>query len=312
MLISGSLVNSALAPAPTNINGIDFMVLTNAIFNELYVSTRYDDFGSEIPAWDYDTIMHAKFNGNLHAGNVDYYPEEVEFMRIKRRIKGTYEWVNLFEIDIEKAEDFKFERFDKYARGNTTYEYAMVPVIRQIEGGKDKEGNINICEVKSEFNDVFISEKDVSFHSQVEVTWNTAKNHPTLVVAPINRKYPYVFGNGNANYYSGSLSAVWVELDKLCELTNDMSWDDAYGMVWQNGWEYRNRLMGFLCNGKAKILKMPDGRMWMVAITETPTESVSLHNNTPTTTFQWVEIADCESGADLYDNDFITADSNAK
>lgn len=312
MFISGSLVNDALAPIPTSINGIDFMVLTNAIYNELYVSNRYDDFGSEIPAWDYDTIMHAKFNGNLHAGNVDYYPEEVEYMRIKRRVKGTYEWVNLFEIRIEKSEDLKFEKFDKYARGNTMYEYAMVPVIRQIEGGNDKEGNVNICEVKSEFYDTFLSEKDISFHTQVEVSLSLNKNHPTLVVAPIHRKYPYVFGNGNANYYSGSISAVWVELDKLCDYAQEMSWNDAYGIVWRNNWDYRNRLMEFLCNGKPKILKMPDGRMWMVAITETPTESVSFHNDAPTTTFQWTEIADCESGADLYSNGFTVIDSNAK
>ena len=311
MFITGSLVNDALAPIPTSINGIDFMVLTNAIYNELYASTRYDDFDSEIPAWDFDTIMHAKFNGNLHAGNVNYYSQEVEFLRIKRRVKGTYNWITMFEIRIEEASDFKFERFDKYARSQTTYEYAMVPVIRNIEGGSDLEENHYISEVLSEFDDTFLVEKDVSYHSQLELTWSTSKNRPTLVVAPVDRKFPYVFGNGNLNYYSGSISAIWLELNSLCDLARTMSWEDAWGMIYQSGWEYRHNLMEFLCNGRPKILKMADGRMWMVSIVDSPTESVTLHNSVPTTTFNWTEIDDCESGAALYENNFIDVDSNA-
>lgn len=312
MALVGSLVMSSLSPVPTDIDGIDFVLLTNAVYDELYADNKTNSYSEDIPTdWDFDTIMHAYFNGDLHAGNVDYYSQEVEFLRIKRRIKGTYDWITMFEIPIEEASDFKFERFDKYARSQTTYEYAMVPVIRNIEGGSDLEENHYISEVLSEFDDTFLVEKDVSYHSQLELTWSTSKNRPTLVVAPINRKFPYVFGNGDLNYYSGSISAIWLELNSLCELAGSMTWEDAWGMIYQGGWEYRHNLMEFLCNGRPKILKMADGRMWMVSIVDSPTESVTLHNSVPTTTFNWTEIDDCESGAALYENDFIDVDSNA-
>ena len=313
MALVGSIVASALSPVPTDIDGIDFVMLTNAVYDEFYADNKLNAYSKAIPSdWDFDTIMHAYFDGDLHAGNVDYYSQEVEFLRIKRRIKGTYDWITLFEVPINDANDFKFERFDKYARSHTEYEYAMVPVIRNIEGGSDLEENHYISEVLSEFDDVFLVERDVSYHSQIEVVWSTAKNRPTVVVAPVNRKYPYVFGNGNQNYYTGSISAIWIELESICDLTRITTWEDAWGMVYKDGWKYRDGLMEFLCNGRPKILKMPDGRMWMVSIIDSPTESITLHNDAPTTSFQWTEVDSCESGMALYENDFIDVDSNSK
>lgn len=313
MCFVGSVVSSALSPTPVSMDNIDFVLLTNAVYDELYADNKTNDYTTEIPTdWDFDTIMHAYFNGDLHAGNVAYYSQEVEFLRIKRRVKGTYDWVTLFEVPIENADDFKFERFDKYARSQTMYEYALVPVIRNIEGGIDLEENHYISEIKSEFDDVFLVERDISYHSQLEMTWTTSKNRPTTVVTPINRKYPFVFSNGDVNYYSGSITAIWLELQSMCALAQNMSWNNAWEAIYQGGWEYRDGLMEFLCDGQPKILKMPDGRMWMVMIVESPTENVSLHNKAPTTTFQWTEVDNCESGIALYENNFIDVDSNSK
>lgn len=277
---------------PTYVHDIDLIYLMNAIFDELFISTNTKrDYTSEIPQrWDFDTVMHAQFNGNLHAGNVDYTAEEVSEMRIKRRIKGTYDWVTLFAIPIEEQSDFKFERFDRYARSNTEYEYALIPVINGIEG------NLNTNSVYSKFEGVFLMERDVGYNSMLSVSAQINKNHPTLVVAPIHRKYPYVFGNGNTNYYSGTISAIFLQMDENCQFDFD------------KGWKYRHDFMEFLCNGRAKILKIGDGRMWMVGIIDIPSEAVTVHELAPTTTFSWVETDDCESGHALYENDFIDVD----
>lgn len=315
MALVGSVVASQLNPTPTKINDIDLVVMTNGIYDELYATKSTSAYSKETPAqsdWDFNTILHAFFSGDLHAGNVKYTAAEVDCLRIKRRKKGTLEWITLFEITVDSADDFHFERFDQYARSHTDYEYALIPVIYHIEGGEDVEGNLNISEVHSVFDDVFISERDTTYHAATELNWSVTKNHPSLVVAPINRKHPFVFGNGNSNYYSGTLSGIWVELDKLCTYSNYMSWDDAWSEVWNHGWEYREGLMEFLCNGRPKILKLPDGRMWLITITDSPTETVSLHYQTPTTSFNWTETDDCESGKALYENNFIDADSNAK
>lgn len=276
----------------THIAGTKYLTVKNAIFDHLFITHDFGyDYTTQIrELWDFDTVMNADFNGDLMAGNVDYAASEVSEVRIKRRQKGTYTWTTLFAVPIETTDNFHFERFDRYARSKTDYEYALVPVVNGMEG------NLNINSVYSEFEGVFIMERDVGYNSMVSVASQINKNHPTLVVAPIHRRYPYVFGNGNTNYYSGTMSAIFVQIDENCNFD------------WEQSWKFRDEFMEFLCNGRAKILKMGDGRMWMVGIIDAPSETVTIHELAPTTAFSWVEIDDCESGHSLYENDFIDAD----
>ena len=50
--------------------------------------------------------------------------------------------------------------------------------------------------------------------------------------------------------------------------------------------------------------------VWLVAIVEFPkgSESASEHPDKATTSFNWVEIGNCESNQDLYDNNFVDVD----
>lgn len=276
----------------THIADTTYIVLQNAIFDHFYIThdTDYDYTTSVDRPWDFETVMNADFNGDLMAGNVDYVAEQVSEVRIKRRKKGEYKWTTLFAVPIENADSFHFERFDRYARSQTEYEYSLVPVVAGIEG------EINKNTIASKFEGVFIMERELGFNSILNVSSQINKNHPTLIVAPIHRKFPYVFGNGNTNYYSGSLSAIFVQMDEFCNFD------------WDKGWEYRHALMEFLCNGSAKILKMGDGKMWLVSIIDSPSETISIHEKAPTISFTWAEIDDCESGHALYENGFIDAD----
>lgn len=288
--------SDTLNETSTHIANTDYIMLKNAIFDHFYVThaTDYEYTTAINRPWDFDTVMDADFNGDLMAGNVAYAAEQVSEVRIKRRRKDTYTWTTLFAIPIETADSFHFERFDRYARSHADYEYALVPVVNGVEG------EYNRSSIYSEFEGVFIMERDIGYNSMISVASQINKNHPTLVVAPIHRKYPYVFGNGNTNYYSGTISAVFVQIDENCVFD------------WDNGWKYRDDFLDFLCNGRAKILKLGDGRMWLVGIVDIPSETVNLHERAPTISFSWVETDDCESGHALYENDFIDADYEAE
>ena len=274
----------------TNVSDISSVTLLNAIFDELLITqdtnTEYSNIIEQ--TWDFDTILHAMFDGNLHAGNVDFTLDQVSKIRIKRRKIDSYDWITLFEIPIEKIEDFDFERIDRYARSNQEYEYALVPVIG------DNEGNLNINTIKSEFEGIYLVEKTLGYGSAIETTISTQKNRPTSVINTLGRRTPYVISNGMNNYYSGQVSTVFVDQNlDTCE----------YDTV--NGWKYREAIMDFLCDGKPKILKHEDGRMWMINITGSPSETESPHPLYPTTTFDWVEIGDVNSSNMLYENNFI-------
>lgn len=278
---------------PTNVDNINLITIRNGIYDETYASRNTDrNYETTIPAtWDYNTAIHAYFENNLNGGNVGFILSQVSSIKVKRRVLNTFEWVTLFEIPVSSIEDLYFERFDKYAQSGVIYEYSLVPVINGVEGTAYNNS------VLSEFDGIFIIEKDRAFNTFVEVDMQEQKNKPNAVINTIDRKYPYVVNNGQNNYYSGTVSGAFIQFDHdVCQFKVD------------KGWEYREDLMDFLQNGKPKILKHYDGRMRLISIVDNPTESASEHPDKAVTTFNWVEIGDYKSNRDLYDNNFIDVD----
>ena len=161
----------------------------------------------------------------------------------------------------------------------------------------DVDGDGKIATVLSEFDGIFIVEKEQGFNTILEVDIQAQKNRPSALVNTIERKYPFVVSNGKNNYYSGSTSGVFIEFDY-----------DACQFKVKEGWQYREQFMEFLQNGNPKILKHDDGRMWLVTIVDNPSESASEHPDKVITSFNWAETGDCNSGSDLYNNNFIDVD----
>ena len=278
---------------PTNVANINLITIKNGIYDEIYLSNNTSrTYTTSIPTgWDFDTALHATFQDNLQGGNVGFTLDQVSTLRVKRRELGTFDWTLMFEIGISTEEDLHFERFDRYLQSNVEYEYLVVPVLNGVEGTAYTNSTL------SQFEGMFIIEKEQAFNTILDVEIQSQKNRPNSTVNTIDRKYPYVVSNGQNNYYSGSASGVFIELDY-----------DNCQFKTKEGWQYREQLMEFLQNGKPKILKHDDGRMWLVAIVDNPSESASEHPDKVTTTFNWVEIGDCKSGTDLYDNNFIDVD----
>lgn len=277
---------------PTNVSNINNIKLRNGIYDELFGSrnTKFT-YAESVKIWDFDTAFFALFQGDLFGGNVNFTSDTVSAMRIKRRKKGTYKWDTLFEIPIEKNEDFAFERFDRYARGNTEYEYSLVPVINNVEG------NLNTNSVKSEFDGFYFIEKDVVFRAFVNLQLSHQRNQMGNTISTLGSKYPFYITNGANSYDSGQLTATFFDIGLDNEITEE------------NAWQFRQAVDDFLSNGNPKILKNDEGKMWMIAIVDNIPQDFSQHWNMPIHTITWTEIGDCENVDDLYDNNFIDIDS---
>ncbi len=279
--------------SPIYRDDVDYVEVKNGIIDDLYLTANItDSYTTSIPTiWDYDTILHAQFNGNLFAGNSDFTVETTSHLRVKRRKKGTYKWTTLFEIPVNKKEDFSFTRIDKYARGKTNYEYSIVPVLNNTEG------NYNISNIETLFEGIFIVDANKIYHSKYNIEHiNPKRQKPSTVVVPIDRQYPFVVSNGEVNYYSGEIKATFIE--------ESTSGDDTV-LNFERAWEYRDGFKDWLLNGIPKIIKYDDGRMWLVMITGDIDEESEGHWDNVKTTFGFTEIGDCESNNDLYHNGLI-------
>lgn len=285
---------NALDPTPTNVNNITYTRVQNGIFDHFNVSRDTSfDYSSIIPTgWDINTLMNADFAGNVFAGNVAQVASGVTSVRVKRRIKGTFDWITIREIPVSKPEDMSFVITDNLNAYNVEYEYAFVPVM------EDVEGSYIIESILSKFEGVFICDIDTvfKFYAGVEYDGNDGVQQ-VGVFQPFNRKYPIIVSNSIMQYQTGSIGG-WV----LPEDYEDTHVFDRSKIV-----KEKEVLLNFLMNKKPKILKDMNGNNWLVYFTGNPT--VTYDNNYGQgmlkVVAQWTEVGDPNNKTDLYENGLI-------
>ena len=286
--------SNALDPTPTDINNITYTKIQNGIFDYFNVSRDTSfDYSSIIPTdWDINTLMNADFAGNVSAGNVGQLATGITSIRVKRRIKGTFDWITIREIPVSKPEDLSFVITDNLNAYNVEYEYAYVPMM------EDVEGNYIIESILSKFEGVFICDVDTvfKFYAGVEYDTNDAVQQ-VGVFQPYNRKYPIIVSNSVMQYQTGGVGG-WI-------LPED--YDDTHVFDRSKIVKEKEVLLNFLMNKKPKILKDMNGNNWLVYFTGNP--SVTYDNNYGQgmlkVSAQWTEVGDPNDKADLYENGLI-------
>ena len=286
--------SNALDPTPTDINNIAYTKIQNGIFDHFNVSRDTSfDYSSIIPTdWDINTLMNADFAGNVSAGNVGQLATGITSIRVKRRIKGTFDWTTIREIPVSKPEDLSFVITDNLNAYNVEYEYAYVPMM------EDVEGNYIIESILSKFEGVFICDVDTvfKFYAGVEYDTNDAIQQ-VGVFQPYNRKYPIIVSNSVMQYQTGGVGG-WI-------LPED--YDDTHVFDRSKIVKEKEVLLNFLMNKKPKILKDMNGNNWLVYFTGNP--SVTYDNNYGQgmlkVSAQWTEVGYPNDKADLYENGLI-------
>lgn len=285
---------NALDPTPTNINDITFTKVQNGIFDHFNVSRDTSfDYSSIIPTdWDVNTLMNASFAGNTSAGNVAQVATGVTSIRVKRRIKGTFDWITIREIPVTKPEDLSFVITDNLNAYNVEYEYAYVPMMQDVEGSYIIES------ILSKFEGVFICDIDTvfKFYAGVEYDGNDAVQQ-VGVFQPYNRKYPVIVSNSIVQYQTGSIGG-WV-------LPED--YEDTHVFNRSKIVKEKEVLLNFLMNKKPKIIKDMNGNNWLVYFTGNP--SITYDNNYGQGMLKvaasWTEVGDPNDKTDLYENGLI-------
>ena len=141
MIFFGSILSAdELSPTLSSsaVENITTVTVSNAYYDDVYITENTDyELSSSIPAdWDFDTVMHATYDKNLSAGNVDFTFEEIKdsYLIIRRRISDTFNWITLQAYLIEERDDLNIKFTDYTAAPGTEYEYAAIPVLQGFEG----------------------------------------------------------------------------------------------------------------------------------------------------------------------------------
>ena len=284
----------SVACTPTNIDNINKIELSNGWYDDLRVTKNVtEELSSKVNQdWDWDTILHAKFDGDVSAGNVNWNLSKVSYLLVKRKKSKDFKWTTVKVQKVSNRDDFNLRDIDVTATPGYEYQYAAVPIIEGIEGFY----SIDTVDVKT--NSLVITDKDEIW--QTMVTDNYLDNTsvvPNSLIETMYSKYPTVVRNTAANYEKIQVNATFLPLeDDDCTIDFD---DD------QKRIEYNNKAKMFLRNDKIKILKSMSGDIWLCYVCDPPSDTAQDNYKNRKLTFGLVEVGNPDSEEDLWYAGFI-------
>lgn len=285
--------NSLYHPA-VHIAEITAIQIFDGTYNHVLLSSDSTMTAQNITdEWDYNTKINAGFKGNFEAGNTGFSLRSTDYVAIKRRELGSTQWTVIYTKEIHRVSDFNIAFTDKYARSGVEYQYSLSSYANGIEN------SFIIDNVYSEFDGYYITDKDCLYGTIYDVDGcDTSKNIANQVLQLLNSKYVSVVSNSDVNYESGSITGSFIQID---ETTEELKPNDSL--------QYRTNFKNRLVNKKPLILKIHDGRIWMIRVTGTPTDSQNGHRDLRSITFEWVEVGDVNDMKSLYENGLSDVDA---
>lgn len=291
--------NTSMVHTPIFTNDIGTIRIENAFFDTMWatsdISIPLNEYIPDI--WDDSTILLAKFEGNLFAGNVsDQYEDDAYSLIFKKRVAGEETWMSFMDMkadpNVSLNEELLF--IDKYTKAGASYEYGIFIYYNDVLIDSPETNPSLMATATSDFCGTWIMDKDTSYFTEIEVDRNAIPyNSPSTIVTTLANRYPYVIKNGVLEYYSGTVSGVFADND-------DCGYEFGRKAV-----PIRMALNKFLANGKSKVLKFDDGRTWIIGVNSAPSEAEHNHPDVIRTTFGWVEVGDIDTNKDLYYNGLI-------
>lgn len=273
-------------PPATNLN-FHSLSISDGTYDHLYLS---EDINSTIESldadWTYETKLNANFDKNLDAGNSGFSLKTTDTIVIRKRERDTLNWTTIYTIPVREFADFNFTRYYPYAANHADSEYMLISTINGIEN------SYVITPCLSEFDGFFIVDKDHIYGTIYNLApVDTTQNSNVTVLELLNNRYPSVYTNSQCNYVNGYTSGCFLKLNP-----------DTQTVDTKAGIRYRQEFMDWLTNGKSKLIKLEDGRIYLARISGKPTETQEGPSELKRIGFDWTQIGDAESPRDLYLN----------
>ena len=274
-----------LYPPAVKLSEITAIQIFDGTYNHLYLSADpTDTVNNFYDSWDYDTKLNASFDENLEAGNSGFSLNTTEYLVVKRREVGTTKWVTIYAKKVETRDDLNVDMRDTYGRAGVEYEYCVSSYADGVEN------SYVIRNVFSDFDGYYVTDKDEIYGTIYDVDGcNTSRNMASQVLQLLNSKYMTVVSNSSTNCDSGSLTGTFFKLG-----------DDNITIDTEQSNQHRRLFINKLSNNKPLILKIKDGRIWMIKVINMPTNQQMQHPDLRQITFEWVEIGDVNDMRSLY------------
>ena len=194
------------------------------------------------PVWDINTLLLAKFNGNLQAGNIISLPSPIDKWILLRRGQNDAKFTRIAELDANVT-----EYVDRLAVSKEVYTYELLPVADDLIGEPLLSDPISTNFTKVILLDPTETE---GYSFCLDLSVSDIGIEEDLTVSDTKGKFQTIL-KGNKKVNSGNLSFIITSnADTYNELKQDVAFIDGFG--------------DFILNGEEKILKFTSGFTYRV------------------------------------------------
>lgn len=218
-------------------------------------------------------------NNNLSQGRVEinFNGEELDYDQIilARSKWGDNDWL---ELDNKHSSSETIDFKDYYAVPEVKYIYRITTLKNnQVNGIYDNE-------IIHKFEGVCIADRYGHYSTEADLEqYPISKNARLTAQELINAKYPIVHNHSDADYFTGTTSAIFTRIDDECNYDLEDSVENH---------QYRLEMLNWLNNTQLKFLKFGNGYAFIVAITGSPSLEKGETEGAIKLTFEWTEVID--------------------
>ena len=245
----------------------------------------------DIIDWNYFTIFIFKFEQDLLGGNIQFNLDNIKYLKIRKRLKSTHDWISIYQKQIITEDDFGFSLQDYLEPNNTDIEYALIPILSD-----GTEGEYIINSTTTKYQGIFILDSDKSYKIETSALFlNGQSVQTTGILYPINAKYPTIINNSKNNYQTETLQFMFCGFDfyenKVID-KNKITLD-------------AEELEQFLKNKKPKIIKGYNNEIKLVNVVGNIVKNKNVDNNTYMFSINYVTQGEYNNKEDLQELGFI-------
>lgn len=236
--------------------------------------------------WGFQTVIDAKFQGDLEGGSVSGSGQVITAIRIQRQKEDEIVWNDILQIDYSTGYQSYYTFTDKYIQNGISYRYALIPLSGNTLGYRQSSELITV-----DFDGVFFSDLTHNYRLYYNLELGDFEhNTPSSVQEPLNSQYPIVT-YGTLDYIRGSVEALFLSASTVATNGNINIRSEKLE---------RQELMNFMKNKKPKILRNSDGNLLLVTIIDNPKETPNNQiRGIANVSFNFVEIGNVEDTDNL-------------
>lgn len=207
--------------------------------------------------WRYNTVINAKFQGNLEGGSVEANNVQIEKIRFQKRKWDELEWHDVAEVPYNPADKLFYEAIDKYVANDFIYQYSIIPLTSSILGNR-----VVSDEVTARFDGVFLSDKNNNYSLLYDLELSDIENNiSNHIFEPRNAQYPIVV-HSNLDYSSFDVTATFITAETINSGEVNIRMERLG----------KDALLRFMKNGKPKVYRNQNGDLKLVTVVGKPRE----------------------------------------